>query len=82
MLQKIIQVAAILTLLTGTASAQGVNLLPGERRVTPEDAAREKALEGEYQSAVGKIPDKKAPADPWGTVRPKTDASDSKQKRH
>ena len=81
MLQKIIQVTAILTLLTGAASAQSLNLLPGDRRVNPEDAAREKALEGEYQSAVGKIPDKKAPSDPWGTVRPKTDASASKQKR-
>lgn len=81
MLQKIIQVAAVLALLAGTASAQSLNILSGERRVTPQEAAREKVLEGEYQSAVGKIPDKKASADPWGTVRPKTDASAGKQKR-
>ena len=81
MLQNPIQAIAILVLLSGAASAQSMNLLPGDRRVSPEDAAREKVLEGEYQSAVGKIPDKKAPADPWGTVRPKADASASKKKQ-
>lgn len=82
MLQKLIQATAIIAILTGTASAQSINPFAGtNREVSPQDAARKKVLEGEYDSAVNKIPDKKASSDPWGTVRPKADQSAGKQKR-
>ena len=82
MLQKLTHAVAIVVLLTGAASAQSFNVLqaPTDNR-TPEDRAREKVLEGEYRSAVSKIPDKKPASDPWGTVRSTPDTAASKQKR-
>jgi len=72
MVKRLIQAAAIVALLTGTASAQFAPTFPigGEdKTLTPEEAARQKMLDNAYNSANKKIPDKKPPADPWGTVR-------------
>ena len=72
MLGKIVRAGAIIALLTGAASAQipmpGINLSP-DRQMTPEEKEKQKAVEDAYKSAIGKIPDKKTPVDPWGTVR-------------
>ena len=63
--------AAFLAGLSAPALAQtpNVNLMPELATKTPEekeaDAIREKA----YRESLRKIPDAKAPNDPWGTVR-------------
>ena len=71
-LRKIVHAGAIIALLTGAASAQiktpGINLAPDRQR-TPEEIDKQKAIEDAYKSAIGKIPDKKTPVDPWGGVR-------------
>jgi hypothetical protein len=64
-------VAVVIALLAAPAYAQmpAMNLLmekPGKTQDEKDaDAAREKA----YQDTLKKIPDAKAPADPWGNVR-------------
>jgi hypothetical protein len=72
-LRKIVHAGTIIALLTGAASAQiktpGINLAPQDRQMTPEEKEKQKAVEDAYKSAIGKIPDKKTPVDPWGTVR-------------
>jgi hypothetical protein len=72
-LRKIVHAGTIIALLTGAASAQiktpGINLAPQDRQMTPEEKEKQKAIENEYKSAIGKIPDKKTPVDPWGAVR-------------
>lgn len=65
---------------TGSASAQGgdsphVNLLADAPSKTPEEREAEAAKEKAYKESLKKIPDAKAPSDPWGSVRsdaPKT----------
>jgi hypothetical protein len=82
MLRKFIQAGAIIILLTGDAFCQpaGVgsnagplpmNMLPDmQRRLTPEEAQRERDIEAAYNRTVNdKIPDKKSSNDPWGNVR-------------
>jgi len=72
MLSRIFCVAAIITLLMGAASAQmpipGISLSP-DHKMTPEEKEKQESIEKAYKNAIGKIPDKKAPADPWGGVR-------------
>ena len=84
MLCKVIQVGAILAVLTGTASAQmpmpAVHLGGDKPPPTPEEIERQKAIDKAYKSATQKIPDKKAAADPWGNVRPNP-ATASKKKQ-
>ena len=81
-LGKIVRAAAIIALLTGAASAQipmpGINLSP-DRQMTPEEKEKQRVIENAYKSAIEKIPDKKAPADPWGAVRSTTPSSKPKQ---
>ena len=38
-------------------------------RPTPEQIGREMQIESNYQSALKKIPDKKASSDPWKSIR-------------
>jgi hypothetical protein len=72
MLIRFISAGVIISLLTGAASAQmpmpGINLSP-EKKISPEEKERQRVIENEYKNAIGQIPDKKAPADPWGSVR-------------
>jgi hypothetical protein len=67
----------------GSAMAQGgggsdsphVNLLADVPTKTPEEKEAEAAKEKAYKESLKKIPDAKAPSDPWGSVRsdaPKT----------
>ena len=48
-----------------------MNMMPdNRRRLTPEEAQREREIESQYNQTINdKIPDKKAPNDPWGIVR-------------
>lgn len=70
------RLAAVIMLLASPAFAQvpNLNLLQDNKPAKSQEekdaeAAREKA----YQDSLKKIPDAKAPADPWGNVR-STDA--------
>ena len=84
---KIFRLAAAIILLSSPAFAQvpPVNLLQDNKPAKSQEekdaeAARDKA----YQDSLKKIPDAKAPADPWGNVRssdaPKTSSSAKKTK--
>ena len=73
---KVFRLAAVITLLASPAFAQlpALNLLNDNRPAKSQEekdaeAARQKA----YEDSLKKIPDAKAPSDPWGTVR-NTDA--------
>jgi hypothetical protein len=84
MLRTLIQAGAIIALLTGTASAQGVPMkfpLKGDskRPMTPEEIEKQKAADNAYHAAMEKIPEKKA-VDPWGNIRP-SPATASKNKQ-
>ncbi|MGB8446945.1 MAG: hypothetical protein WCE32_21460, partial [Pseudolabrys sp.] len=72
----------IVMLLSGTAFAQsmrpGINLTPGNRPLSPEEQARQKAVDDAYRSAIEKLPDKKKSADPWNSIRP---ASSSRKRQ-
>jgi hypothetical protein len=94
MLRKLIPASVILILLTGdafsqpggssgnTGSSMPMTLTPGERRRTPEELQRDREIEAQYNRTVNeKIPDKKAPADPWGNIRSGPASSASKQQR-
>jgi hypothetical protein len=86
---KVFRLAAVIVLLASPVYAQNgapsLNLLMDNKPAKSQDekdaeAAREKA----YQDSLKKIPDAKAPADPWGNVRandaPKSAASTKKTK--
>jgi hypothetical protein len=64
-------VAAVMVLLTGPVYAQApnVNLIPELQSKTPEEKEQEAAQQKAYKESLKKIPDAKAPTDPWGTVR-------------
>jgi len=84
-MRKFIQAAAILVLFMETAHAQynnqsggntgssglNMNMMPdNRRRLTPEEAQREREIESQYNQTVHEtIPDKKTSNDPWGIVR-------------
>jgi hypothetical protein len=70
MSRKVIAATITIALLAGPAYSQTMSVLPDfSRHLTPEEAEREKAIERDYNATTKKIPDKKAPADPWGNVR-------------
>lgn len=77
---KVFRIAALFALLAGPAYAQTphINLVPEVKSQTPEEKEREDAQQKAYRDSLSKIPDAKAPSDPWGTVRsteaPKTPA--------
>jgi hypothetical protein len=65
------RIAAVLALLTGPAFAQmpPINLMQDGPGKSPEQRAAEAARDKAYKESLRKIPDAKAPSDPWGTVR-------------
>jgi hypothetical protein len=85
MLQKLLGAAVIAVLFAGTASAQfgeangntglgngltGNTIPDGRRRLTPEEAQREREIEAQYDRTINdRIPDRKSANDPWGNVR-------------
>ncbi len=83
MLLMLLPAAAIAVLLSGPAAAQfpmpSVSLQPQQRKLTPEELEKKKAIDQAYRAANGKIPEKKVD-DPWADVRAApTTASKKKQ---
>jgi len=73
---RVFCVAAIATLLASPAFAQipQMNLLQDNKPAkTQEEKDAEAARDKAYKDSLKKIPDAKAPSDPWGNVR-STDA--------
>jgi hypothetical protein len=68
---KIFRIAAAVALLTGPAYAQmpAMNLIQDGPGKSPEQKAAEAARDKAYKESLSKIPDAKAPSDPWGNVR-------------
>jgi hypothetical protein len=64
--------AAIIAMLAGPVCAQGKAPKTLEEMMgakTPEQIEKEKAADRAYKDSLKKIPDAKAPADPWGNAR-------------
>ena len=86
-MRKLFPAVAVLLLCMETTHAQytnqsgsntggdplNMNMMPdNRRRLTPEEAQREREIESQYNRTVNdKIPDKKGANDPWGIVRKK-----------
>jgi hypothetical protein len=69
-LMRIVAGAIVLALLTGPATAQSMNMPLGATKTMSDDEKAQKAeQERAYKAAIGKIPNQKANADPWGNVR-------------
>jgi hypothetical protein len=68
---RVFPIAAVVMLLASPAFAQipPVNLLQDKPGKTQEEKDAEAARDKAYQDTLKKIPDAKAPADPWGNVR-------------
>jgi len=68
---RAVRLAAVIMLLASPAFAQipKLNLLQDKPGKTDDEKAAESAQEKAYKESLKKIPDQKAPADPWGTVR-------------
>jgi hypothetical protein len=68
---RVFSAVAVVVLLTGPAYAQmpNVNLIPDARSLTPEEKEAQAEKDRAYKESLKKIPDVKAPSDPWGTVR-------------
>jgi hypothetical protein len=82
--QKLMQAAAVIAVLTGTASAQmpmpSISLGGDHKRpLTPEELKRQQQIDQAYKAATSKIPDKQ-PVDPWGDVRPAPPPAPQKKK--
>jgi hypothetical protein len=64
---------ATIALLAGPAAAQmqtpNINLMPELQSKTPEEKEQDAIKDKAYRESLRKIPDAKAPNDPWGTVR-------------
>jgi hypothetical protein len=78
---RVICAAAMIAMLAGPAYAQGKTPKTLEEMMdakTPEQIEKEQAVDRAYKDSLKKIPDPKAPADPWGNARstdaPKTTA--------
>ena len=70
---KIFRLAAVIAVLTSPAYAQmqtpNINLLQDTPSKTPEEREADEIREKAYRDSLKKIPDAKAPNDPWGVVR-------------
>jgi hypothetical protein len=86
-LRTVAAAAAVMAFLTVTAGAQGNPMMPHfslgkdeKRKLTPEEQQQQDQLDSAYDAAKKKIPDAKAPPDPWADVRSApSSASQSKQ---
>ena len=68
---RIFSIAAVFMLLASPAFAQkpSFNLLTDKPGKTQEEKDAEAARDKAYRDSLQKIPDAKAPSDPWGNVR-------------
>ena len=79
---RVFRLAAVVILLASPAFAQmpQMNLLQDNKPAkTQEEKDAEDAQQKAYKESLKKIPDAKAPSDPWGSVR-STDAPASSAK--
>ena len=74
MMRRLLLAGLMAALVTGPAAAQlpapSFPLNSGPKQLTPEQRAKQKAIDDAYQAALPKIKEKKGPADPWAGVRP------------
>jgi len=73
MLRKLVGAGVITAVMTGAAVAQmpmpSISLgHDDQRKLTPEEQARQDATDRAYKSQLQKIPEKKT-VDPWGNIR-------------
>ena len=64
--------ALAFALVAGPALAQigSINMLPEDKKKTPEEIERGQAIDDAYKSTMKKVPDAKKPSnDPWADVR-------------
>jgi len=85
MLKKLVLAGMIVAVLAGSAYAQNplmpsFSLQEEKKRRTPEEIARDKAIDDAYKSATKKIPEKQA-NDPWADVRSTPSAPAPKNKQ-
>jgi hypothetical protein len=69
---KIVRAAVRLVLLAGPAYAQmggAMNMIPEDKKKTPEEIEREAVTDKAYRDSLRKIPNSKPNSDPWGNVR-------------
>ena len=77
---RALRLAAAIMLLASPAFAQvpKLNLLQDKPGKTQEEKDAEDAQQKAYRESLKKIPDAKAPSDPWGSVRTDATASPAK----
>ena len=69
---RVVCAVTIVAMLAGPACAQSKAPKTLEEMMdakTPEQAEKEQATDKAYKESLKKIPDAKAPADPWGSAR-------------
>jgi hypothetical protein len=69
---KVLFAAAVIAMLAGPACAQSSSPKTLEELMnakTPDQIEKERATDRAYKDSLKKIPDAKAPADPWGNAR-------------
>jgi hypothetical protein len=69
---KVLFAAAVIAMLAGPAWAQSSSPKTLEEMMnakTPDQIEKERATDRAYKESLKKIPDAKAPADPWGNAR-------------
>lgn len=69
---RVICAATIIAMLAGPVCAQSKAPKTLEEMMdakTPEQVEKERAADRAYKDSLKKIPDAKAPADPWGNAR-------------
>ena len=79
---RAVRLAVAIMLLASPAFAQipKLNLLQDKPGKTDDEKAAEAAQDKAYKDSLKKIPDQKAPSDPWGTVRSDAPAASSPSK--
>jgi hypothetical protein len=77
---RALRLAAAIMLLASPAFAQipKLNLMQDKPSKTQDERDAETAQEKAYKDSLKKIPDQKAPADPWGGVRSDTPSPSAK----
>jgi hypothetical protein len=89
-MQRKLIAAAIFAVFAAPASAQSPGQssqssigipLKSDKPMTEEEIEKRKASDRAYDAAMQKIPDRKAPADPWGDIRPTSSASKSNKNK-
>jgi hypothetical protein len=70
-IRPVVWVAAVIAMLAGPVYAQDKSKTLEEMMdaKTPDQIEKERAADRAYKESLKKIPDAKAPADPWGNAR-------------